>query len=74
MTYNGGHGQKVALVARNAHGCWVKAVALNIGGTARFVTGPWQSGYALGTYGVDPGTHTARAVVNHTGAFAVAVR
>lgn len=74
MSYKGGHGHDVALVGRNARGCWVKAVVLNTGGTAKSVAGPWKSGYGLGTYGVDPHTRTAWAVVNHTGAFAVAER
>ena len=73
MSYKTGQGHDATLVAKNARGRWVKAVALNTGGTTTFVSGPWKSSYSLGTYGVDPHTHTAWAVVNHTGAFAVAV-
>lgn len=60
------------LVARNAKGQWVKAVDLNSGnGVKRFVVGPWQPQDTLGTYGVDPATNTAWAVVNFDGSFAV---
>jgi hypothetical protein len=60
------------LVAKNAQGRWVNAVDLNSGGTAKFVRGPWKATYGLGAYGVDPYTHTAWAVINHKGSFAVA--
>lgn len=42
------------------------------GGASRFVKGAWNPGYSLGTYGIDPFTRTAWAVVNHEGEFAVA--
>ena len=45
---------------------------MNIGGTKQFVVGPWEPGYGLGTYGVDPSSKTAWAVVNYNGDFAVA--
>jgi hypothetical protein len=51
---------------------WVNAAAKNYGGATNFVIGPWVDGYALGTYGVDPATHTAWAVINHASDFAVA--
>jgi len=51
---------------------WVNASAKNFGGTSTFVVGPWDAGKTLGSYGVDPATHTAWAVVNHSGDFAVA--
>ena len=60
------------LVTKDAKGHWVKAVDLNAaGGVQRFVVGPWQPQDTLGTYGVDPATNTAWAVVNHNGSFAV---
>ncbi len=62
----------VGLVTRSEEGRWVNVVANNVGGVKRFVLGPYRSGYELGTYGVDPKTHTAWAVINHTGDFAVA--
>jgi hypothetical protein len=64
---NGGFG----IATRNADGSWVNAVDLNAGGTKTFVVGPWEASHGLGTYGVDPGTKTAWAVVNHAGDFAV---
>jgi hypothetical protein len=45
---------------------------LNTGGTKKFVAGPWQSSYSLGTYGVDTVSKTAWAVINSNGQFAVA--
>ena len=60
------------LATRRADGTWVNAVDGNTGGTKRFVAGPWDSGYALGTYGADPATHTAWAVINYNADFAVA--
>ncbi|MFV0436430.1 MAG: metallophosphoesterase [Desulfopila sp.] len=59
------------LASRNAHGRWVNAVELNAGGTKNFVHGPYKPGYALGSYGVDPVSKTAWAVVNYSGDFAV---
>ena len=61
------------LLGKDANGNWVNAVDLNTGGTKNFVLGAYSSGFALGTYGVDPSTDTAWAVVNHTGEFGVAV-
>jgi hypothetical protein len=60
------------LATPDAEGNWVKAVSMNTGGTAKFVVGPYNSTYGLGTYGVDPSTKTAWAVINHNGEFAVA--
>jgi hypothetical protein len=56
----------------DANGAWVNAVDLNTGGTKKFVAGPWQANYGLGTYGVDTSTGTAWAVINCNGQFAVA--
>jgi hypothetical protein len=65
-----GHGG-FGLVTRDADGDWINAVDMNFGGAKKFVLGAWQPGYELGTYGVDPRTHTAWAVVNYNGDFAV---
>lgn len=54
-----------------ANGRWVNAVSKNFGGTRRFVRGPWNPAYSLGTYGVDTNTRTAWAVINYDGDFAV---
>ncbi len=59
------------LSTRDDRGNWVNAVERNYGGTPRFVLGPWVSGYGLGTFGYDPRTRTAWAVVNHEGEFAI---
>jgi len=40
-------------------------------GTTTFVSGPWQPGYAVGAYGVDPTTTTVWAVLNYDGDFAI---
>ena len=77
MTYKPGHSEHLGnggfgLATKDAHGNWVNAVDHNIGGTKKFVKGPWKVGYALGTYGVDESTKTAWAVINYNGDFAVA--
>lgn len=57
------------IAARDENDNWVNAVDLNEGGTKTFIRGPWESGYALGTYGVDPRTKTVWAVLNHENDF-----
>jgi hypothetical protein len=64
---NGGFG----IATRDASGNWVNAVSMNFGGQTLFVNGPWQAGYPVGTYGADPSTKTAWAVLNFNGEFAV---
>jgi len=59
------------LATKDADGNWVKAVDKNFGGAKKFVKGAWRPGYELGTYGVDPFTKTAWAVINYDGDFAV---
>ncbi len=65
------HGRMVTLSTTDESGNWVNAVNENIGGTKKFVFGPWKKSYPLGTYGVDPTTNTAWAVLNYNGDFAV---
>jgi hypothetical protein len=60
------------LATRDDNGKWVNAVDMNFSGTKSFVSGAWNPSYKLGTYGVDPSTHTAWAVINYNGDFAVA--
>lgn len=60
------------LAVKDEHRGWINAVAKNFGGTATFIVGPWSEGYGLGTYGIDPVTNTAWAVINHNSDFAVA--
>ncbi len=62
---------KVAIAVSDADNLWHNAVELNEGGTKRFVYGPWKSTYGLGTYGLDPKTNTAWAVLNNEGDFVV---
>jgi hypothetical protein len=52
---------------------WVNAVDENFGGEKDFVVGPYKEEYGLGTYGVDPSTKTAWAVLNYNADFAVAM-
>jgi len=65
-----GLGHAGILATRGGHG-WVNAVDANNGGSRHFVLGPWKAKYGLGTFGIDPSSHTAWAVVNHGGSFAV---
>jgi len=62
----------VGLVTRDENGRWVNAVDKNMGGTKRFVLGPYTPGYGLGTYGIDTKARTVWAVINCTGDFAAA--
>ena len=62
---------KFCLLSRAANGKWVRAVSLNSTGSPHFVLGAWNSSYAIGTYGVNPLTKTAWAVLDHNGEFAV---
>ncbi len=65
-------GKGLVLCALDSNGNWNNAVNQNSGGTKNFVNGPWSSSYGLGTYGIDPTTNSAWAVLNYDGAFAVA--
>jgi hypothetical protein len=62
----------IDLITTDATAKLVKAVSRNIGGTPKFVYGPWQSGYSLETYGIDTGTNTVWVVINYNGNFVVA--
>jgi hypothetical protein len=59
-------------IATFISGKWVNAVDENFGGKRRFVLGKYRPEYGLGTYGVDPKTKTAWAVLNYNADFAVA--
>ncbi len=60
-------------IATYVDGEWVNAVNENFGGEKNFVVGPYVEGqHELGTYGVDPATQTAWAVLNYNADFAVA--
>jgi len=62
-------GTGFCLAARDAAGNWTNAVNLNEGGTKKLVIGAWKPTYGLGTYGVDPTSHTVWAVLNRDGEF-----
>lgn len=62
---------KIFIAAIGDSGIWVNAVNSNYGGTSNYVQGPWNSGYPLGTYGVDASNNVAWAVLNYEGIFAV---
>lgn len=62
-------GTGFCLAAKDAAGHWVNAVDLNEGGNKKLVIGAYKPGYGLGTYGVDPMTHTVWAVLNRDGDF-----
>ncbi len=64
-------GRAITLSTLDERGRWVNAVSENIGGAPNFVFGPWNASYPLGTYGVDPTTNSAWAVLNYNGDFAV---
>jgi hypothetical protein len=60
-------------IATCVDGEWVNAVDENSGGVKDFVVGPYVAGrYSLGTYGIDPVSMTAWAVLNYNADFAVA--
>ncbi len=61
------------IATQDAKGNWVNAVDKNTGASAKtFVKGAWNPAYKLGTYGVDPSSKTAWAVINYDAIFAVA--
>jgi hypothetical protein len=62
-------GTGFCLAARDAGGNWTNAVNLNEGGTRKLVIGAYKGTYGLGTYGVDPVSHTVWAVLNRDGEF-----
>ncbi len=64
---NGGIG-----IATFVDGEWVNAVDENYGnGKRKFVVGKYKPQYGLGTYGIDPKTKTAWAVLDYNADFAV---
>jgi hypothetical protein len=68
----GGVRKGFVLCALDSNGNWNNAVNQNSGGTKNYVNGPWSSSYGLGTYGTDPTTNSAWAVLNYDGIFAIA--
>jgi hypothetical protein len=64
--------KSLAICALDSNGNWSNAVNQNSGGTKNFMYGPWTANYGLGTYGIDPTTNTAWAILNYDGVFAIA--
>ncbi len=65
---NAGHPAYLATSIKDANGNitgWTKAA------NGRFLVGPWNAKYPLGTYGIDTVKNIAWAVVNQAGDFAV---
>ncbi len=63
---------KFFLLTKDGKGGWANAVDADYGPQERhFVVGAWKESYGLGTYGIDPDSHVAWAVINHDGDFAV---
>jgi hypothetical protein len=58
-------------LATPVNGVWSNAADRNSGGTKKFIRGPWIPAYGLGSYGFDPATNTAWAVIDYNAAFAV---
>jgi hypothetical protein len=64
---NGGY----RLAAIDANGNWANAVQLNIGAQKqKFVQGPYNASYGLGTYGIDMNARVVWAVINYDADFA----
>lgn len=60
-------------IATFVDGKWVNAVDENyVKGKKKFIIGKYKSKYGLGTYGIDPKTKTAWAVLDYNADFAVA--
>jgi hypothetical protein len=67
LSYTGG---APVLATSDQSGNWINAVDNNVGGSKKAVQGPYQDGYALGSYGVDAASKTVWAVLNYNGWFA----
>jgi hypothetical protein len=68
----GNEGGIGTIVSLNSEKKWVNAVDLNFGGIKQFVSGPYnEKKHGLGTYGFDPSTRSAWAVVNYNANFAM---
>jgi hypothetical protein len=65
MTYDPSTMGACALMSQKDDGTWEHAA------TGKFVAGPFNPSYGLGTYGIDFATKTVWAVVNHASNFAV---
>ena len=59
------------LITKDASGRWMMAGSHIYAVNTKFVLGPYNASYKLGTYGIYTPTNTAWAVVNYNGDFAV---
>jgi hypothetical protein len=58
------------LATVDATGKWINAVNQNFSGAKKFVFGPYDPSYPLGTYGVDVTRNTVWAVIDYNSSFA----
>jgi hypothetical protein len=63
------NGRMISVNSQDHNGNWVNAVNFNNGGHSRFIYGPFNKAYPVGTYGVDTTNHIAWAIVNYDGDF-----
>lgn len=70
LSYDKTKGGSIVLATPDGSGNWVNAADQIFGGVKKFVQGPWKTGYALGTYGIDTTAGTVWAVLNYNGYFA----
>jgi Calcineurin-like phosphoesterase len=62
----------LSIYSKDSLGNWNKtANNNNVSNESHFVIGPYRQTFELGTYGIDPATHTVWAVVDHDGDFTV---
>jgi len=62
----------LSIYSKDSIGNWNKTVHCNNDtSVSHFVVGPYRQSFGLGTYGIDPATHTVWAVVDHDGDFAI---
>ncbi len=72
MSYDTSISGPLSIYSKDSVGNWNKTVNSNNGfNVSHFVIGPYREQFGLGTYGIDPATHTVWAVVDHDGDFAI---
>jgi len=71
LSYDKSKSDSFMLVTPDSNGNWINAADQNLGGAKNPVSGPWEVGYGLGSYGIDKSTNTVWAVINYSGYFAV---
>jgi hypothetical protein len=71
MSYDRDPKGTVSIATKGETGEWINAVDLNYGGAKNFISGSYVPGSKLGSYGYDPISRTAWAVINYNGNFAV---